>query len=105
MANTMVLSQDEALEFVAFLVTGARCRMDEAVDYGPMRLLEAAERLCRWVAPRSDDAATRSLFERLAVDIPPQIGRRNADPTGYLAFMDESCRRIAGELLDRAGRG
>ncbi len=57
MANMMVLSQDEALEFVAFLVTGARCLMDEAVDYGPMRLLEAAERLCRWVAPRSDNAA------------------------------------------------
>ncbi len=100
----MVLSQDEALEFVAFLVTGARCLMDEAVDYGPMRLLEAAERLCRWVAPRSDNAATRSLFERLAMDIPPQIGRRNADPKAYLAFIDESCRRIAGELVRRAGR-
>ncbi len=36
MANTMVLSQDEALEFVAFLVTAARCLMDEAVDYGPI---------------------------------------------------------------------
>lgn len=104
MANAMVLSQDEALELVAFLVTGARCLMDEAIDYGPMRLLEAAERLSRYVSPRSDDAAARSLFEKLAMNIPPQIGRRNADPKGYLAFIDESCRLIAGVLLSRAGR-
>lgn len=101
----MLLSEDEVLELAAFLVTAARCLVDEPVDYGPMRLLSGAERLCTYAAPRIEDAQTRALFEHLAQHIPPRLGRRNGDPDGYLRFMDDSCRRIATELLRRAGRG
>ena len=45
MASAMVLTEDEALELLAFLVTAARTQLDEAAEYGPLRLLTAAGRL------------------------------------------------------------
>ena len=39
----MVLSEDEALELLAFLITAARTQLDEAAEYGPLRMLTAAE--------------------------------------------------------------
>jgi len=101
----MLLSEDDVLEVAAFLVTAARCLIDEPVDYGPMRLLAAAERLCARAAPDCEDAATRAFFERLAQEVPPQLGRRNGDPEGYVRFIDECCRGVARELMRRAGRG
>lgn len=41
-AAPMVLTEDEALELVAFLVTAARTQLDEASEYGSLRLLTAA---------------------------------------------------------------
>ena len=41
MESTMVLTEDEALELLAFLVTAARTQLDEAAEYGPLRLLTA----------------------------------------------------------------
>jgi Family of unknown function (DUF6092) len=38
----MVLTEDEALELLAFLVTAARTQLDEAAEYGSLRLLTAA---------------------------------------------------------------
>src|SRR3954471_9290713 len=48
-----VLDEDEALELLAYLVTAARTQVDEAAEYGPLRLLTAAVRLSERIAPRS----------------------------------------------------
>jgi Family of unknown function (DUF6092) len=40
--SPMVLTEDEALELLAFLVTAARTQLDEASEYGSLRLLTAA---------------------------------------------------------------
>ncbi|MBI4277493.1 MAG: hypothetical protein HY660_03465 [Armatimonadetes bacterium] len=104
MGNSLVLSEEEAIELLAFLVTAARCLLDEPVDYGPLRLLRAAELLCRRVEPRSSEER-RQIFRRLAEEIPPNMARRQGDPAGYLAFLDASCRLIAGELMRATGRG
>src|SRR3954464_3598940 len=48
-----VLSEDEALELLAYLITAARTQVDEAAEYGPLRLLTAARRLAARVPPRS----------------------------------------------------
>src|ERR1041384_1910166 len=52
MAATMVLSEDEAVELVAFLVTAARTQVDEAAEYGSLRLLPAAGRLADSIVDR-----------------------------------------------------
>src|SRR5262249_1912902 len=60
MASTMVLTEDEALELLAFLVTAARTQVDEAAEYGPLRLLTAAGRPGRAVRPRSAGSPPRA---------------------------------------------
>jgi hypothetical protein len=45
MPSAMVLTEDEALELLAFLIAAARTQLDEAAEYGPLRMLTAAGRL------------------------------------------------------------
>ena len=100
----MALSQDDVLELVAYLVTSARGLLDEPVDYGPMRLLTAAQRLCALAAGRVDDTALRAFLEKLAGDLPRDVAGRISDPERYRRALDEHCREIAEALMRRAGR-
>ena len=100
----MTLSSDEILEFVAYLVTSARGLLDEPADYGSMRLLNAAQRLCVQTASRIDDPSLRTVLERLAEDIPRDVVRRISDPQGYREALDDRCRAVATALMRRAGR-
>ena len=102
MDETLVLSETEVFDIVAFLVTAASLLPEEPVDYGPARLLTAAQRLCAAAAPRSE--LSRDLLGRLAEEIVPRLNSRNSDPDGFRAFMEESCRAIAREAARRLGR-
>src|SRR5215216_2041278 len=56
MSAVWVLDEDDALELLAYLVTAARTQVDEAAEYGPMRLLTAARRRGDMLASRSSEA-------------------------------------------------
>jgi hypothetical protein len=92
----MVLSEDEALELVAFLVTAARTQVDEAAEYGPLRLLTAARRLADAIADRVSPE-TRAFLDGPLREM-PDLAVRTADPTGYVAALDRVCR-AAGQYL------
>ena len=102
MDDTWVLSEADVFDVVAFLVTAASLLPKEPVDYGPARLLTAAQRLCAAAAPRSE--LSRDFLRHLAEEIVPRLNSRNSDPAGFRAFMDESCRAIAREAARRLGR-
>ena len=102
MNGSLVLSDDEVFEVIAFLVTAARLLPDEPIDYGPARLLTATQRLCAFAAARS--AVSGSFFSRLAEEIGPRVNSRNSDRDGFRAFLEESCRAIAREAARRVGR-
>lgn len=107
MAAPMVLTESEALELLAFLVTAARTQIDEPPEYGPLRLISAASRLADLVADRVSPE-TRALLEgplRKAAN----GAVRTVDPPAYAATLDELCRALAQHLvqhfgLDRGGR-
>ena len=61
MTATMVLTEDEALEVLAFLITAARTQLNEAAEYGPLRLLTAAGRLAGFMDQRASPG-TRALL-------------------------------------------
>jgi len=103
MTLRLVLSEDETLEVVAFLVTAARTLLDEPVDYGPMRLLSAAQQIAAAAAPRSAPAA-QALLLRLSAEIPSRLRERLRDPGMYRTVLDGFCRTVAEELARRAGR-
>jgi hypothetical protein len=98
MTDNIALSELEVAELLAFLVTAARALIDEPVDYGPLRLLQAAEQLCSVVKNRVN-GETKELMVRLAAQIPQATARRNGQPRQYLAFLDEACRSIAEVLM------
>jgi hypothetical protein len=101
MQPAWVLSEDDALELLAYLVTAARTQVDEAAEYGPMRLLTAARRLADMISPNAS-AETRQLVAGPLQAIPLlAVPRENG---GFLtraecvAAVDGLCRELA-ELL------
>src|SRR5215831_14743660 len=101
MAAAMVLNEDEALELVAFLVTAARTQVDEAAEYGSLRLLAAASRLAELIAERVTPQ-TRALLTGPLKQI-PDLAVRTADPSGYVSALDAVCHAVAEHLVTHFG--
>ena len=98
-----VLDEDEALELLAYLVTAARTQVDEAAEYGPMRLLTAAHRLAARIAPRSSGETAAFVAGPLAQV--PALAVPREDRDGYTARLDDVCRALAAHLTARWAPG
>jgi uncharacterized protein DUF6092 len=101
MPPTLVLTEDEALELLAFLVTAARTQIDESPEYGPLRLLTAAGRLAGFIAERASPD-TRALLDGPLRQM-PDAALRSVDPTRYARELDEVCRAVARHLVAHFG--
>lgn len=99
MSTAWVLDEDDALELLAYLVTAARTQVDEAAEYGPMRLLTAAHRLADMMASRSSPE-TSALVTGPLQGIPMLAVPRD-DREGYIARVDAVCRAMAEHLASR----
>ena len=53
MESPWVLDEDDALDLRAFLVPSARTQVDEAREYGPLRLTTASHRMADAMGPGS----------------------------------------------------
>ncbi len=100
MPSQWVLGEDEALELLAYLITAARTQVDEAAEYGPMRLLTAAHRLAEGIAPHSATAAdlVEGALGRMPLLALPREGAGRED---YVTALDELCRALASRLTAR----
>jgi hypothetical protein len=97
-----VLTEDEALELLAFLLTAARTQVDEAAEYGPLRLVMAADRLREAIAARVTPS-TRDVLSGALGGI-ALLATPVATPT-YAEQLDRACGALAAHLLARAGVG
>jgi hypothetical protein len=93
----MVLTEEEGLELLAYLITAARTQLDEAAEYGPLRLLTAAQRLGKFMAPRSSQA-TQALIEG-SIQTMHETATRSADADRYVAELDAVCHSVAEHLV------
>lgn len=103
MPSTMVLTEDEALELLAFLITAARTQLDEAAEYGPLRMLTAAGRLADFIAERASPG-TRGLLAGPIKEL-PDAALRSVDPTKYAAELDVVCRAVGEHLVSHFDPG
>ena len=94
-----MLTEDEALELLAYLVTSARTQVDEAAEYGPMRLLTAARRLGTAIAAHSS-AATAEFVTGPLTPV-PELAVPKGDRAEYLARLDQVCSELAVVLRNR----
>ena len=97
MESPWVLDEDDALDLLAFLVTAARTQVDEAREYGPMRLLMAAHRVADAMGPRSSPA-TQALVAQDLPRMPVVALPRGDGAEDYVARLDALCAAV-GELL------
>jgi hypothetical protein len=99
MPTAWVLDEDDALELLAYLVTAARTQVDEAAEYGPMRLLTAAHRLGERIGDRSSEA-TGALVAGALAELPLLAVPRD-DRDEYVARLDDACAALAAHLTAR----
>ena len=101
MTARMVLSEDEALELMAFLITAARTQVDEAAEYGSLRLLTAAGRLGELMSERVSPETGE--FLRGPLKQIPDLAVRTADPGGYVAALDRLCHAVGEHVVAHFG--
>ena len=100
MESAWVLDEDDALDLLAFLVTAARTQVDEAREYGPMRLLMAAHRLADAMAARSSTPTAALIAEDLP-RVPALAVPRGDGSEDYVARLDALCAAVGRLLADR----
>jgi uncharacterized protein DUF6092 len=103
MSQSMVLTEEEAMELLAFLIAAARIQLDEPPQYAPMRLLSAAERLSQLVLNRVSPKGHAAL-ETIQTEISQiERGRRLSENSQDLVRLDGLCRTVAQYLVDWTG--
>lgn len=101
MAGSMALNEQEAYELLTFLVTSARIQQDEPAQYGPLRLLTAAERLSGFMMERSS-SDSREFLAGIQEDI-EQMTNTMADVERFVTALDELCRAVAQRMVEKNG--
>lgn len=99
--KTMVLTEAEALELFAFLISAARSQLDDPATYASMRLLSAAEELREFIRERVSQE-TKALF----ADTDEIITRAHIymdDREAYTADLDQLCRMTAQYFVEHSG--
>ena len=96
-----LLTEDEALELFAYLITSARTQLDDPTRYASMRLLSAAEELRNRLAGRVSPETT-AMFE--ATVAPAALAQEYINHRDlYTESLDELCAIVARALVARAG--
>lgn len=97
--NNLVLTEQEALDFFAFLISAARTQLDDPASYASMRLLDAAERLREFIRSRVSPSAADFLTATEEITTRAMIYMDDRDV--YIADLDQLNRRTARYLLDQ----
>ena len=95
--SSLALTQEEAFELLAYLLTSAQGGIQEPPDYAIYRLVTAAERLARAWAPRASNRMSDYLHN-LALQAPTQAAKLITGPNEFQDFIAEQISRLAQEL-------
>jgi hypothetical protein len=96
-----VLTEDEAVELFAYLLTSARTQLDDPARYASMRLLSAAETLRDRIAGRVSPELAATLEATVG---PASVAQEQVNDLGiYTRDLDELCAIVARALVARAG--
>jgi hypothetical protein len=99
-SKTMVLTEAEALEIFAFLLSSARSQLDDPALYASMRLLTAVEELREFIRERVSPETQVLLADTDELTTRAQIYM--SDMVAYTADLDELCRMTAQFFVDQS---
>jgi hypothetical protein len=95
----LVVSADEVLELIAYLLASAELCMSEPYNYGSFRLLDGASRLAGY-AISSDGARDSAWLRELRGEIDEHKGLLMWDRQAYVAYLHD----VMGKVADRIKR-
>ena len=95
--SKLALTHQEALELLAFLLASAECCLREPPDYGPYRLISAAERLAEFWQPRVTGEISW-LLDQLVLRTPSESAGRDQNPERFAVYLAECNRAIANVI-------
>ncbi len=99
-SKTLVLTEAEALELFAFLLSSARTQIDDPALYASMRLLTAAEKLREFTRKRVSPE-TEALFSNTD-ELTTRAQIYMSDLEAYSADLDELCRMTAKFFVEES---
>ena len=92
--NNTALTNDEALELLAYLLSSAHGCINEPADYGILRLVSAADRIARMWAPRATGDLADCL-RNLGTQMSSEAAGMDADLEGFAAYLDKQIKELA----------
>jgi hypothetical protein len=98
--DKLVLSEAEAIELLAFLLSASRTQIDEPRIYGSMRLLTAAEKLRDLIQSRVSDPARKLLEDTTDLSLHAQINMLDIET--YTKDIDELCGMAARFVVEQS---
>jgi hypothetical protein len=90
--QTLILTEEQALELITFLTSAAEICLLEPVYYGTFRLVDGASRLMGMIL-ENNPTTSAEFFERFKADIDANKVKMLADKDGYYDFL----RRVPGD--------
>ena len=92
--NNTALTDDEALEILAYLLTSAHGCITEPANYGILRLITAADYIARIWAPRvTGDLA--EYLDKLGTQLPSEAARMDVDLDGFEPYISKQIAQLA----------
>lgn len=98
-ANAQIaMTEDEALNLVAYLTASADISLREPELYGPFRLIEAASQVAEAVLKNNPRPESRAFWESLQQEINTKSSWMMWDKAGFREFLQEMPGKVAEEL-------
>lgn len=96
-AGELVVSQDEVLDLMAYLLASAELCMSEPYHYGSFRLLDGASRLAGYAIGRGR-AADAKWLGALKLEIDEHKGLLMWDREAYANYLYEVTGKVADQI-------
>ena len=92
-----VLTEEQAMQLLAFLTSSAEITLREPIHYGTLRLIDAASRLMGFMLENNPEVTADFLREfKDEIDLKKQWCMW--DKPAYYGFLREAPGRVAGEI-------
>lgn len=98
MSNNISLTEQEALELLAYLTASADISLFEPELYGPFRLIDAASRLAGYVLEHDPGDERRDFWQSTKTEIDEKKVWLMWDRPGFREFVAAMPGKVAREL-------
>jgi len=101
-SDDTILSEDQAIELIAYILASADGLLTEPSHYSPLRMVSVADRLAGMWAPRAS-VELRAFLDDLHARMPVESAATQAggDPAAFRAYLAAKIRELAVIVRDR----